>query len=74
MHLNGKNYLIEHDTILEVIKMIDKNYWLKEWKDMMCGMMYESNFEFPDNKIHCNTLDGIVICDDCRYNIYEGDD
>ena len=54
--------------------MIDKNYWLKEWKDMMCGMMYESEIEFSDNKIHCNTPDGVVTCDDCRYNIYEGDD
>ena len=53
--------------------MIDKNYWLKEWKDMMCGMMHESEIEFFDNNIHCNTIDGVVTCSECRYNIYEGD-
>ena len=54
--------------------MEDKNYWLKEWKDMMCGMMSESEIEFFDNDIHCNTPDGVVTCSECRYNIYERDD
>ena len=71
MHLNGKNYLIEHDTILEVIKMIDKNYWLKEWCNMMCHKMLD--ITIYNGKICCNTPDGYVTCNQCRYYIEEGD-
>ena len=45
----------------------DKNYWLNEWRQMMCGMMYESSLEFTDTKVHCNTPDGVVTCSECRY-------
>ena len=57
--------------------MIDKNYWLNEWRNMMCQKMcikpYKVDYEFFDYRIHCKTPDGIVRCAQCRYNNIEGD-
>ena len=57
--------------------MIDKNYWLNEWKNMMCARMLD--IDIYNGKICCNTPDGRVTCDQCRYYtdicLYnEGDD
>ena len=48
--------------------MKNKDYWIEEWRDMMCGKMITTDEWFSDTKLRCETPDGIVTCDECRYN------
>ena len=45
--------------------MIDKNYWLNEWRKMMCDKM--PLIDDMSINVHCNTPDGVVTCAQCRY-------
>ena len=48
--------------------MAEERDWLAEWKDTMCAKMnYITDEWFPDYRIRCETPDGIVTCEECRY-------
>ena len=47
--------------------MTENKDWLEEWKKMMCAKMHSRSGMYWDDDIRCETPDGIVTCDECRF-------
>ena len=48
--------------------MTEERDWLAEWRDMMCSKMDACDqWCFSDYRLRCETPDGVVTCDECRY-------
>ena len=51
--------------------MAENKDWLEEWKKMMCAKTHSRSGVYWDDDIRCETPDGIVTCNECRYGDYK---